>query len=99
MALGQFQISFQSMQETVERAKQQSNEISELLAAMKTEVDKHRAHWVGSAADSFQQAYDDCHQKALVLPQALDAAGRTLAAINEGTSDTESANAKRFGPQ
>ncbi|SEP52327.1 WXG100 family type VII secretion target [Amycolatopsis saalfeldensis] len=96
MALGQFTISFTEMQSTVEQAKQQSNQITELLDQMRTTIMAQREHWTGAAADEFQSTYDWCHQQALTLPQALDAAGRTLATINEGTSTTEGSNAQRF---
>ncbi|MFF0146460.1 MULTISPECIES: WXG100 family type VII secretion target [Amycolatopsis] len=96
MALGQFQISFAQMQDTVGQAKQQSNQITELLDQMKAVIDGQREQWTGVAADMFNETYTFCHQAALTLPQALDAASQTLGSINEGTSTTEGNNAKRF---
>jgi WXG100 family type VII secretion target len=96
MALGQFTISFAQMEATVARAQQQSQQITELLDQMNRTITAQREHWLGSAADEFQSTYEWCRQQALTLPQSLDAAGRTLATVNEGTSTTESANATRF---
>ncbi|GAA1031589.1 MULTISPECIES: WXG100 family type VII secretion target [Amycolatopsis] len=96
MALGQFQISFATMQDTVGQAKQQSNQITELLDQMKAVIEGQRENWTGVAADMFHETYNYCHQAALTLPQALDAAAQTLGQINEGTSNTEGNNAKRF---
>lgn len=96
MALGQFTISFAQMEATVGRAQQQSQQITELLDQMNRTITAQREHWLGSAADEFQSTYEWCRQQAMTLPQSLDAAGRTLATVNEGTSSTESANATRF---
>ncbi|MDT7802774.1 WXG100 family type VII secretion target [Amycolatopsis sp., V23-08] len=96
MALGQFTISFAQMEATVGRAQQQSQQITELLDQMNRTITAQREHWLGSAADEFQSTYEWCRQQAQTLPQSLDAAGRTLATVNEGTSSTESANATRF---
>ncbi|GAA3558612.1 hypothetical protein GCM10022222_47700 [Amycolatopsis ultiminotia] len=97
MALGQFQINFSTMQDTVGQAKQQSNQITELLDQMKSVIDGQRENWTGVAADMFHETYNYCHQQALTLPQGLDAAAQTLGNINEGTSSTEKNNANRFG--
>ncbi|MEU4669219.1 WXG100 family type VII secretion target [Amycolatopsis sp. NPDC023774] len=96
MALGNFQINFTAMTDTVGSAKQQAQQITSLLEEMHSKIQAQREHWTGAAADEFQSTYEWCHQQAQVLPQALDAAAQTLSHINEGTSATESGNAQRF---
>jgi WXG100 family type VII secretion target len=96
MALGQFTIDFSSMQNTVEQAKQQSGQISNLLDEMRSQIMAKRDNWTGAAADAFQQAYDFCHQRAMTLPAALDAAAHTLSVIGDGSKSVELGNAKRF---
>lgn len=96
MALGEFTINFSAMQETVERAKQQSGQISTLLDDMRSQIEAKRDNWTGAAADAFNQAYAFCHQQATTLPTALDAAAQTLSSINEGTQSVEAGNAHRF---
>ncbi|QRP46391.1 WXG100 family type VII secretion target [Amycolatopsis sp. FDAARGOS 1241] len=99
MALGQFTINFTEMGTTTASAKQQSQQITELLEQMKKTIDSQRESWTGVAADEFQAAYTYCHQLALSLPQALDHAAATLQNINDGTHTTEQGNAQRFAVQ
>jgi WXG100 family type VII secretion target len=96
MALGNFQINFTTMSDTVGIAKQQAQKITSLLEEMNSQIQAQREHYTGRAADEFQSTYEWCHQQAQVLPQALDAASQTLSTIHDGTSATESGNAQRF---
>jgi WXG100 family type VII secretion target len=93
---GQYEVDFAGMENACNDAKNHAVAITQILEDMNTQTTASLDYWIGSSKTQYDEAYKWCHDKALALPAAVDAARLTLQNINSTLVDAETSNSKLF---
>lgn len=94
---GSFNTDAATMQKAAQQVDQVSQEISQELRSLLSQLEPVASSWKGAAASAFQQLITRWNEDANKLTQALQGISEMLNSTNKNYTQTEDANSSQIG--